>query len=122
MSNTEHRIGLMLADLTYIFDENVSINGVEVDFLFPSVSTIVEFNGLTHYRINSNAIQQVTGEGKSRNKFINIKPTAYEKWRRRMFKARGFNFVELPFYEWEHIDGERDQKLYLISKIEHSIL
>lgn len=48
----------MLADLTYIFDEGISINGIEVDFLFPSVSTIVEFNGVSHYKINSNANQQ----------------------------------------------------------------
>jgi hypothetical protein len=53
---SEMKIGNILRNISYVFEENVKINGTEIDFLFPS-DIILEFNGMFHYKINGEAKQ-----------------------------------------------------------------
>lgn len=79
----------MLADLGYIFDKNVYINGTEVDIYFDHCRLLVEFEGNKHYRIN-------------RNKgFIDL--IKYVDWKRKALMDRGFVIVTLPFFEWNKL-------------------
>jgi hypothetical protein len=48
----EIKIGKILGDLSYVFEENMVINGTEIDFLI-NKNIILEFNGMFHYKINS---------------------------------------------------------------------
>lgn len=75
-----------------MLDRNIYLNGMEFDILLPD-KIILEYNGLTHYRINSSA----------------KKPTMirHDKWKRAVLNSLGYLVIDIPFYEWEKFPNEK---------------
>ena len=80
---------------------------MEFDLLLPD-KVIIEYNGLTHYRINSPSRKPIL--------------THHDKWKKSVLEKLGYFLIEIPFYRWQDFLNEKDQRKYLIHKIEGELV